>query len=42
MGKCKLCGRHTDGSLGIYCGRCDKIFGDVNTDIAVELAGEQA
>jgi|GEM_PF-4333380 len=35
--KCRSCDRQTDGSLGIYCGRCDKIIGDVNTSIAAGL-----
>ena len=40
--KCKLCDRKIDDSLGIYCGFCDKLIGDVNADIAAEVAGEQA
>ena len=35
--KCKLCDRKIDSSLGIYCGRCDKIAGDVNANIAAEM-----
>ena len=35
--KCRLCGKHTSELLGLYCGRCDKIVGDVNADLAVEL-----
>jgi hypothetical protein len=36
--KCKLCNRKIDSNLDIYCGRCDKIIGDVNSNIAAELA----
>lgn len=36
MKECKLCGRET--LLELYCGRCDKLVGDVNADIAAELA----
>lgn len=36
MRECKLCRGET--LLGLYCGRCDKIVGDVNADLAAELA----
>lgn len=39
MRECKLCGRET--LLGLYCGRCDKIVGDVNADLAAELASRE-
>ena len=37
MKECKLCGQDAPDLLGMYCGRCDKIVGDVNADLAVEL-----
>lgn len=37
MRECKLCGKNTPGLLGPYCGRCDKIVGDMNADLAAEL-----
>jgi hypothetical protein len=37
MGKCKLCGKATPELFGPYCGRCDKIVGDVNAGLAAEL-----
>ena len=37
MRKCKLCGKNTPELLGQYCGRCDKIIGDVQTGLAAEL-----
>lgn len=37
--KCKLCGRETDGSFGLRCGRCDKIAGDTMLDLKAELEG---
>ena len=37
MRECKLCGEETSELLGLYCGRCDKIAGDVNTDLAAEF-----
>ena len=38
MNECKLCGKDTPELLGLYCGRCDKIVGDVNADQFAELA----
>jgi len=32
-----MCKKQIDESLGIYCGRCDKVVGDVNADLAAEL-----
>jgi hypothetical protein len=40
MRKCQMCKKEIDESFGIYCGRCDKIIGDVNADLAAEFAGE--
>ena len=37
MRECKLCGKYTPELLGPYCGRCDKIVGDMNADLAAEL-----
>ena len=37
MRECKLCGKDTPELLGPYCGRCDKIVGDVNGGLAAEL-----
>ena len=37
MRECKLCGKDATELLGRYCGRCDKIVGDVNLDVAAEL-----
>ena len=37
MKECKLCGQDAADLLGMYGGRCDKIVGDVNADLAVEL-----
>ena len=37
MKKCQICERKIDESFDIYCGRCDKIIGDVNADLAAEL-----
>ena len=37
MEKCKLCGKGTSELLGSYCGRCDKIVGDVNAGLAAEF-----
>jgi hypothetical protein len=37
MRECKLCGKNAPELLGRYCGRCDKIVGDVNLDVAAEL-----
>jgi hypothetical protein len=39
MGECKLCRKDT--LLRPYCGRCDKIVGDVNADLAAELAPKE-
>ena len=35
--KCKMCKEETAEFLGPYCGRCDKIVGDVNADLAAEF-----
>ncbi len=35
--RCRLCGKDVRELFGPYCGRCDKIVGDVNTDLAAEL-----
>lgn len=40
--RCKLCDRKIDRSSDIYCGRCDKIVGSINADIAAEVIGDQA
>ena len=37
MRKCNMCKKQIDEFFGIYCGRCDKIVGDVNADLAAEL-----
>ena len=37
MRECKLCGKEAPELLGPYCGRCDKIVGDMNADLAAEL-----
>ena len=37
MRECKLCGKDVPELLGPYCGRCDKIVGDVNAGLAAEL-----
>jgi hypothetical protein len=37
MKECKLCGKDAPELLGLYCGRCDKIVGDVNADLVTEL-----
>ena len=39
MVKCKLCGKPIEDSLDIYCGFCDKIIGDANSDMAAEFEG---
>ena len=36
MGECKLCGKDVPELLRLYCGRCDKIVGDMNIDAAAE------
>ena len=36
MRECKLCGKDVPELLGLYCGRCDKIVGDMNIDAAAE------
>lgn len=41
MRKCKLCGKDTLELLGPDCSRCDKIVGDVNADLAAELASKE-
>ena len=41
MRKCKLCGKNTSELFGPYCGRCDKIVGDVNADLAAELEASE-
>ena len=35
--RCGLCGKDVPELFGPYCGRCDKIVGDVNTDLAAEI-----
>lgn len=40
MGTCTLCGKETVGFGDIYCGRCDKIVGDVNADLVVACRGD--
>jgi hypothetical protein len=37
MRECKLCGKDMPEWLGLYCGRCDKIVGDMNADLVAEL-----
>ena len=37
MRECKLCGNDTPELLGPYCGRCDKLVGEVNADLVAEL-----
>ena len=37
MSECKLCGKDVPELLGPYCGRCDKIVGDMSIDAAAEL-----
>jgi hypothetical protein len=37
MKECKLCGKDAPELLGLYCGLCDKIVGDVNADLVTEL-----
>ena len=37
MRECKLCGKDTPELFGPYCGRCDKIVGDVNAGLVAEL-----
>jgi hypothetical protein len=37
MRECKLCGKDAPELLGPYCGRCDKIVGDINIDVVAEL-----
>ena len=37
MRECKLCGKDAPELLGQYCGRCDKIVGNMNADLAAEL-----
>jgi hypothetical protein len=39
MRECKLCGKEI--LLELYCGRCDKIVGNVNADLAAELAPKE-
>jgi len=38
MRSCPLCGMEKDEEQfdGIYCGRCDKISGDVQADLAAD------
>jgi endogenous inhibitor of DNA gyrase (YacG/DUF329 family) len=35
--RCRLCGKDVPELFGPYCSRCDKIVGDVNTDLAAEI-----
>ena len=37
MRECKLCGKDVPVLRGRYCGRCDKIVGDVNDDLTAEF-----
>ena len=37
MRECKLCGKDLPELLGLYCGRRDKIVGDINADLVAEL-----
>ena len=37
MRECELCGKDTPELMGPYCGRCDKIVGDVQASLAAEL-----
>ncbi|MFC1604439.1 hypothetical protein ACFL5F_05360 [Planctomycetota bacterium] len=37
MRECKLCGKDAPELLGSFCGRCDKIIGDMDIDAAAEL-----
>ena len=41
MKKCKLCGKlQTQAEADdLYCGRCEKINGDVMADLEAELCG---
>ena len=39
--KCKLCGKNEPELLGCYCGRCDHIIGNVQSDLAAELGTSQ-
>jgi hypothetical protein len=40
MRRCRLCGTAEDTELlGGYCGRCEKIVGDVWAGLALELNG---
>jgi hypothetical protein len=41
MRECKLCGKDVPELFGPYCGRCDKLIGDVNTDLAAELESKE-
>jgi len=41
MRECKLCGKDVPELLGPYCGRCDKLIGDVNLGLAAELESEE-
>jgi len=42
MRKCNMCKKQIDESFGIYCGRCDKIIGDVNADLAAEFGAAES
>ncbi|MHC4118466.1 MAG: hypothetical protein ACYSWO_13275 [Planctomycetota bacterium] len=37
MRECTLCRKDVPELFGPYCGRCDKIVGDVNAGLAAEL-----
>ena len=39
--KCEMCEEEIEEFLGPYCGRCDKIVGDVNTDLAAEFGTKE-
>jgi hypothetical protein len=41
MKTCELCGRrHDSPDFGPYCGRCEKVEGDAQADLAAELRAE--
>ena len=42
MRKCKLCRKDTPELLGPYCGRCDKIVGDVQAGLAAEFESAES
>ena len=36
--KCKLCGKNIPDFLGQHCTRCDKLFGESQIEIAMEIS----